>query len=102
MSLDADRLLAPLRREVGLPPVAESYGNWESSGLDGHTVGHALSGAALMSAVTDDPRPRAMVERLVQGAVECRDALGTGYGGGIPGVRLWQRVAAGVSLRTRS
>jgi DUF1680 family protein len=96
LSLDADRLLAPLRREAGLPPVAESYGNWENSGLDGHTVGHALSGAALMSAVTDDPRPRAMVERLVQGVVECQDALGTGYVGGIPdGVRLWQRVAAG-------
>ncbi|MCX4854328.1 glycoside hydrolase family 127 protein [Streptomyces canus] len=96
LSLDTDRLLAPLRREAGLPRVAESYGNWENSGLDGHTVGHALSGAALMSAVTDDPRPRAMVERLVQGVVECQDALGTGYVGGIPdGVRLWQRVAAG-------
>ncbi|CAM5355372.1 hypothetical protein GCM10010256_74690 [Streptomyces coeruleorubidus] len=55
LSLDTDRLLAPLRREAGLPPVAESYGNWENSGLDGHTLGHALSGAALMSAVTDDP-----------------------------------------------
>ncbi|WP_328841818.1 beta-L-arabinofuranosidase domain-containing protein [Streptomyces europaeiscabiei] len=96
LSLDTDRLLAPLRREAGLPPVAESYGNWENSGLDGHTVGHALSGAALMSAVTDAPRPRAMVERLVQGIVECQDALGTGYVGGIPdGVRLWRRVAAG-------
>ncbi|MGW5665421.1 beta-L-arabinofuranosidase domain-containing protein [Streptomyces sp. NPDC003758] len=96
LSLDTDRLLAPLRREAGLPPVTESYGNWESSGLDGHTVGHALSGAALMSAVTDDPRPRAMVDRLVQGVVECQDALGTGYVGGIPdGVRLWQRVAEG-------
>ncbi|MFI6436145.1 beta-L-arabinofuranosidase domain-containing protein [Streptomyces sp. NPDC050759] len=96
LSLDPDRLLAPLRREANLPPVAESYGNWENSGLDGHTVGHALSGAALMSAVTDDPRPRAMVDRLVEGVVECQDALGTGYVGGIPdGVRLWQRVAAG-------
>ncbi|MFJ9147575.1 beta-L-arabinofuranosidase domain-containing protein [Streptomyces sp. NPDC102270] len=96
LSLDTDRLLAPLRREAGLPAVAESYGNWENSGLDGHTVGHALSGAALMSAVTDDPRPRAMVERLVQGVVECQDALGTGYVGGVPdGVRLWRRVATG-------
>ena len=96
LSLDVDRLLAPLRREAGLPPDAESYGNWENSGLDGHTVGHALSGAALMSAATDDPRPGVMVERLVKGIVECQDALGSGYVGGIPdGVRLWQRVAAG-------
>ncbi|MFD8649558.1 beta-L-arabinofuranosidase domain-containing protein, partial [Streptomyces mirabilis] len=86
----------PLRREAGLPPIAESYGNWESSGLDGHTVGHALSGAARMCAATDDPRPRALVKRLIEGVVECQDALGTGYVGGIPdGVRLWKRVAAG-------
>ncbi|MEU1939304.1 beta-L-arabinofuranosidase domain-containing protein [Streptomyces coeruleorubidus] len=71
LSLDTDRLLAPLRREAGLPPVAESYGNWENSGLDGHALGH-------------------------EGVVECQDALGTGDVGGIPdGARLWQRVAAG-------
>ncbi|MEU5575348.1 hypothetical protein [Streptomyces coeruleorubidus] len=37
-----------------------------------------------------------MVERLVEGVVECQEALGTGDVGGIPdGARLWQRVAAG-------
>ena len=75
LSLDPDRLLAPLRREAGLSAVSESYGNWENSGLDGHTIGHVLSGAALMSLVTDDSRPQAMVERLVQGVVECQDYL---------------------------
>ena len=48
MGLDPDRLLAPFLREAGLPAVAESYGNWEDSGLDGHTAGHYLSALALL------------------------------------------------------
>jgi hypothetical protein len=36
LSLDADRLLAPYLREAGLPKKAESYTNWENTGLDGH------------------------------------------------------------------
>ena len=43
LALDPDRLLAPFRREAGLPAKAQSYGNWESGGLDGHTAGHYLS-----------------------------------------------------------
>ncbi|WP_265520462.1 glycoside hydrolase family 127 protein [Oerskovia flava] len=99
LRLDPDRLLAPLRREAGLAPVVRdgdpvgSYGNWEDSGLDGHTLGHALSAAALMSAATDDPRPRVLLDRLVAGVAQCQDALGTGYVGGVPdGQRLWDRV----------
>ncbi len=42
LALDADRLLAPFRREAGLEPRKPSYGNWESGGLDGHTAGHYL------------------------------------------------------------
>src|SRR5277367_6666508 len=40
-ALDPDRLLAPFRREAGLEPRRPSYGNWESTGLDGHTAGLA-------------------------------------------------------------
>jgi uncharacterized protein len=40
LALDPDRLLAPFRREDGLPAKAKPYGNWESGGLDGHTAGH--------------------------------------------------------------
>jgi DUF1680 family protein len=43
LGLEPDRLLAPFRREAGLPTKAASYGNWESGGLDGHTAGHYLS-----------------------------------------------------------
>jgi DUF1680 family protein len=42
LALEPDRLLAPFLREAGLTPKAKVYGNWESSGLDGHT-GRTLS-----------------------------------------------------------
>ncbi|WP_250444307.1 beta-L-arabinofuranosidase domain-containing protein, partial [Actinotalea sp. C106] len=96
LALRPDRLLAPYRREAGLPPVAESYGNWESSGLDGHIAGHALSAAVLLHAATGDARAEAFADELVAGMGECQDALGTGYLGGVPGgVEVWERVRQG-------
>ncbi|MCM0638506.1 beta-L-arabinofuranosidase domain-containing protein [Cellulomonas wangsupingiae] len=96
LGLDTDRLLAPFRREAGLPSRAEPYGSWESIGLDGHIGGHALSAAALQWAATGDERAAAMARRLVDGLVECQDTLGTGYVGGVPrGVALWESVASG-------
>ena len=50
LALDTDRLLAPFRREAGLEPRKPPYGNWESSGLDGHTAGQYLSALAFMVA----------------------------------------------------
>ncbi|NMB06147.1 MAG: glycosyl hydrolase, partial [Bacteroidales bacterium] len=54
LEMDADRLLAPFLREAGLQPKAESYTNWENSGLDGHIGGHYLSALAQMFAATGD------------------------------------------------
>ncbi|WP_249670821.1 beta-L-arabinofuranosidase domain-containing protein [Cellulomonas wangleii] len=96
VGLDADRLLAPFRREAGLPTRAEPYGSWESIGLDGHIGGHALSAAALQWAATGDERAADLARSLVDGLVACQDALGTGYVGGVPGgVALWESVASG-------
>lgn len=96
LALEPERLLAPYRREAGLPPVAEAYPNWESQGLDGHTGGHALSAAALLWAATGDERALAFATAMVDGLRACQDALGTGYVGGVPhGVELWQRIGAG-------
>lgn len=93
---DPDRLLAPYRREAGLPAVAEPYPSWESSGLSGHTAGHALSAAALLFAATGDERAADLAESLVNGFARCQDALGTGYLGGVPrGVELWDRIGSG-------
>lgn len=96
MALDADKLLAPFRREAGLPLKQPSYGNWESSGLDGHMGGHYLSALALMYASTGDA---AVLERLNYAIAElkaCQQANGNGYLGGIPGgSAAWQDIAKG-------
>jgi len=99
LALDSDRLLAPFRREAGLPAKAQSYGNWESGGLDGHTAGHYLSALAHMIAAgedTPDGRLRSHLTYMLVELKECQTAFGDGYLGGVPGSReLWRAVAAG-------
>jgi DUF1680 family protein len=96
MALDADRLLAPFLREAGLPPKQPSYGNWESSGLDGHMGGHYLSALALMFASTGDAEVKRRLDYAVAELKRAQQANGDGYLGGIPGGRAaWREVAAG-------
>ena len=96
LSLDPDRLLAPLRREAGLPLPKPSYGNWESSGLDGHMGGHYLSALALMYASTGDAELLARLNSFIAGLKQVQHKNGDGYIGGIPGAAvLWQAVARG-------
>lgn len=93
-----DRLLAPFLREAGLPPKASPYGNWESSGLDGHTAGHYLSALANMIASGNDPdgELRRRLDYLLAELARCQQAFGDGYLGGVPGSReFWADVAAG-------
>ncbi|HEY0061298.1 MAG TPA: glycoside hydrolase family 127 protein [Telluria sp.] len=96
MSLDADRLLAPFRREAGLPERKPSYGNWESSGLDGHMGGHYLSAMALMYASTGDAEVLRRLDYAIAELKACQQANGNGYLGGIPGGgAAWQAIAQG-------
>ena len=99
LALEPDRLLAPFRREAGLPVKAQSYGNWESGGLDGHTAGHYLSALANMIASGEDTPDAALRQRLnsmVEELQLCQNAFGDGYVGGVPGSReLWKSVAGG-------
>lgn len=99
LALDPDRLLAPFRREAGLEPRKPSYGNWESSGLDGHTAGHYLSALADMIASGNDTKDGQLQRRLnhmIDELAACQEAFGDGYIGGVPGSReLWGEVAAG-------
>ena len=96
MALDADRLLAPFRREAGLPLPKPSYGNWESSGLDGHMGGHYVSALALMWASTGDAAVKQRLDYVIAELKRCQDQLGTGYIGGIPdGKTAWAEIAKG-------
>ncbi len=93
---DPDRLLAPFRTDAGLAPKAPNYPNWESMGLNGHTLGHYLTALAQEAAATGDMEWRRRLDRIVQELAECQRANGDGYVGGIPrGRTLWEAVAGG-------
>jgi DUF1680 family protein len=96
LALDPDRLLAPFRREAGLPAAAPPYGNWENTGLDGHIGGHYLSALSMMYAATGDREVKRRLDYMLDELKRCQQAGGDGYIGGVPGGRaLWDEVAAG-------
>ena len=85
LALDADRLLAPFLREAGLAHEAESYGNWESEGLDGHTAGHYISALAWLALPPGRDEVRQRLDHVVAEIARAQEAIGTGYVGGVPG-----------------
>jgi len=96
MAMEPDRLLAPFLREAGLQPRQPSYGNWESTGLDGHMGGHYLSALALMYASSGDQESLRRLNYFVAELKRAQQANGDGYLGGIPGGRqAWRDIAAG-------
>ncbi|OQB30109.1 MAG: Non-reducing end beta-L-arabinofuranosidase [Bacteroidetes bacterium ADurb.Bin174] len=96
LALDADRLLAPFFREAGLEAKAESYTNWENSGLDGHIGGHYLSGLSYMYASTENPEIYARLNYMINQLKLCQDANGDGYIGGVPGSKaVWAEIKEG-------
>ena len=96
LTMDPDRLLSPFLREAGLLPKAESYGNWENTGLDGHIGGHYLSALSLAAAATGDPAVQERLTYMIDELKRCQDANGDGYLGGVPGGKaLWTAIAAG-------
>ncbi len=96
LELDVDRLLAPYLREAGLTPKAESYGNWENTGLDGHIGGHYLTALSLMYASTGDVRMKERMDYMISELKKCQDSYGDGYLAGIPGGHdMWKEIAEG-------
>ncbi len=81
---DPDRLLAPFLTAAGLEPKAEKYGNWESSGLDGHSAGHFLSALSTLSLQSDNPLLAERLGYMIDELERCQNAIGTGYVGGVP------------------
>ena len=96
LTMEADRLLAPFLREAGLQTKAESYTNWENTGLDGHIGGHYISALALMAASTGNVEIIARLNYMIDELKRCQDANGNGYIGGVPdGKVIWEEIAAG-------
>ncbi|WP_206484434.1 glycoside hydrolase family 127 protein [Thalassotalea sp. G2M2-11] len=96
LKMDPERLLAPYRREAGLPSTVESYPNWENTGLDGHIGGHYLSALSLAYAATGDKEVLRRLTYMVNELDKCQKAHGNGYLGAIPnGTKIWQQIANG-------
>ncbi|MEO8886038.1 MAG: glycoside hydrolase family 127 protein [Mucilaginibacter sp.] len=96
MEMKPDRLLAPYLREAGLKPKAESYGNWENTGLDGHIGGHYLTALSLMYASNGNAEALRRLNYMISELKKCQDANGDGYVGGVPGSKqLWDEVRKG-------
>lgn len=95
LKYDVDRLLAPYRKEAGLPAKASSYPNWIK--LDGHIGGHYLSALAIHYAATGDTTCLRLMNYMVNELHSCQLAhtansplWGRGYAGGIPySTNIW-------------
>lgn len=96
LELKPNKLLAPYLIDAGLPLKANRYGNWESSGLDGHIAGHYLSALAMMYASTGNPELKTRLDYMVNELTICQAKNGNGYVGGIPqGKVFWERIQKG-------
>ena len=96
LSMDPDRLLAPYMREAGIPWKAESYGNWENTGLDGHIGGHYLSALSEMYAATGNKEVLQRLNYMIDYLDKCQRKHGNGYIGGVPGGQaLWAEIKSG-------
>ena len=95
LKYDVDRMLAPYRKEAGLPEKAKTYPNWD--GLDGHIAGHYLTALALNYASTGNAECKKRMEYMLSEIKLCQDAnavnnaaWGVGYAGGFPNsAKLW-------------
>lgn len=96
LDLNPDKLLAPYLIDAGLPVKAPRYGNWESSGLDGHIGGHYLSALAMLYASTGNAELKRRLDYMVDQLAQCQAKNGNGYVGGIPqGKVFWERIHKG-------
>ena len=84
LQYDTDRLLAPFLREAGLPKKAETYGNWEKDGLDGHIGGHYLTALAIHYAATGNLECKKRMDYMVSEFARVQQANDDGSICGFP------------------
>jgi uncharacterized protein len=108
LKYDVDRLLAPFRKEAGLPAKASLYPNWE--GLDGHIGGHYLSAMAMNYSATNNAECKRRMEYMITELKACQVAneinnsdWGKGYVGGVPKSKaIWSTLQKGDFTAYRS
>lgn len=82
-SLDAERLLKGFCEIAGIPSDAEKYGGWETSAIQGHTIGHYLTAVSQAYCTSGDKALKKIVDRIIEVLAECQNK-DTGYLAAIP------------------
>lgn len=96
LKMEPDRLLAPFLREAGLSTKADSYPNWENTGLDGHIAGHYITTLSQLYASIGDQKIFHRLEYMLQELEKVQEANANGYIGGVPGSKkLWSEIQKG-------
>lgn len=103
MSLDVDKLLAPVAHSTGASDSTDYYGGWEAykyrsysgNGISGHSLGHWLSAMSTMYAATGDSAVKERLDYAVGKLAEYQAVDGTGYIGGVEKDKLVTELKAG-------
>lgn len=81
-SLDPERFLHNFYLSAGFDAPKPSYGGWESKGIAGHSLGHWLSGVAMIIANSGDGELKACLDHCLAEMARIQLAHGDGYCGG--------------------
>lgn len=81
-SLDADRLMRGFGDISGRKINAEKYGGWETSAIQGHTLGHYLTAVSQAYATSKDKELKKITDYMISVLDECQ--LKNGYLHAIP------------------
>ena len=81
-SLEADRLMRGFGDISGRKINAEKYGGWETSAIQGHTLGHYLTAVSQAYATSGDAELKKITDYMISVLAECQ--LENGYLHAIP------------------
>ncbi len=81
-SLDADRLMRGFGDILGIKINAEKYGGWETSAIQGHTLGHYLTAVSQAYATSGDKELKEITDYMISVLDDCQ--LKNGYLHAIP------------------
>ncbi len=81
-SLDSDRLLRGFCDIAGIKSAAHKYGGWETSAIQGHTLGHYLTAVSQAFATSGDKDLKKITDYMISVLADCQNS--NGYLAAIP------------------
>lgn len=96
--LDADRLLRGFCDIGGVGNKSELYPGWETSAIQGHTMGHYLSAVSQAYAICGDTELKVVADHIIDVLSECQNKE-TGYLAAIPEDH-YERIEKGITEGT--